>query len=80
MKSLWLLRGALAASFLLTRAGASADDTLQEIVVTATLRSSSIAELPQSVTVLGQDTLQGAGVQHFEENVILEPMLVSPSK
>src|SRR5580700_1799173 len=44
-----------------------ADDALQEIVVTATLRSTSIADLPQSVTVLDQATLRAAGVQHFED-------------
>ena len=30
----------------------SADDTLDEIVVTASLRPTSVADLPQSVTVL----------------------------
>jgi iron complex outermembrane recepter protein len=44
-----------------------AEDTLQEIVVTATLRSTSVAELPQSVTVLDQETLRAAGVQQFED-------------
>jgi iron complex outermembrane receptor protein len=49
-------------------AGGGTDDaTLQEIVVTATLRSTSIADLPQSVTVLDQATLRAAGVQHFED-------------
>jgi iron complex outermembrane recepter protein len=64
----------LAASCLLTQLAAAggdtqqADDTtLQEIVVTATLRSTSIMELPQSVTVLDQETLRSAGVQHFED-------------
>jgi iron complex outermembrane recepter protein len=48
-------------------APATDDSTLQEIVVTATLRSTHIAELPQSVTVLDADTLRAAGVQHFED-------------
>src|SRR6202046_1578696 len=55
-----------------TRAG---DDTLQEIVVTATLRSVSVAELPQSVTVLDANTLRSAGVQHFEDVLTLIPDL-----
>src|ERR1700733_8185204 len=55
-----------------TRAG---DDTLQEIVVTATLRSLSVAELPQSVTVLDANTLRSAGVQHFEDVLSLIPNL-----
>ena len=52
-----------------------ADDTLQEIVVTATLRATSAADLPQSVTVLDSDTLRAAGVQHFEDVLGLIPDL-----
>src|SRR5580700_11342718 len=52
-----------------------ADDALQEIVVTATLRSTSVADLPQSVTVLDRDTLRAAGVQHFEDVLGLIPDL-----
>jgi hypothetical protein len=40
---------------------AAADDSLQEIVVTASLRGSNAADLPQSVTVLDAATLQAAG-------------------
>jgi outer membrane receptor protein involved in Fe transport len=53
----------------------SSDETLEEIVVTATLRSTSVAELPQSVTVIDRDTLQSAGVQHFEDVLDLIPDL-----
>src|SRR6202047_3507123 len=67
--------GPLALCFLLVRPATSADDTLEEIVVTAALRSTSVADLPQSVTVLGEDTLQGAGVQHFEDVLGLIPDL-----
>src|ERR1700735_2943188 len=55
--------------------GASADETLQEIVITASLRSSSAAELPQSVSVLDAATLQAAGVQHFEDVLEMIPNL-----
>src|SRR6204780_4049902 len=55
--------------------GASADETLQEIVITASLRSSSAAELPQSVSVLDEATLQAAGVQHFEDVLAMVPNL-----
>jgi iron complex outermembrane recepter protein len=64
----------IAASPAATRAAAS-DSELDEIIVTASLRSSSVADLPQSVTVLGQDALQGAGVQHFEDVLGLIPNL-----
>src|ERR1700731_3666374 len=55
--------------------GVSADETLQEIVVTASLRDTNAAELPQSVRVLAAATLQGAGEQHFEDVLALIPNL-----
>ena len=75
MQSRWLCYGLLTAYVLSARPAPGADDTLDEIVVTATLRSTSAAELPQSVTVLDRDTLQGAGVQHFEDVLGLIPDL-----
>src|SRR5579863_4659137 len=54
---------------------AAADDSLQEIVVTASLRDTNAADLPQSVTVLDAATLQGAGVQHFEDVLEMIPNL-----
>jgi len=56
--------GPLAAYFLVVQPILGADDSLDEIVVTAGLRSSSVAESPQSVTVLDGETLRAAGVQH----------------
>src|SRR5271169_3525374 len=53
----------------------ASDDTLEEIVVTASLRSTSVAELPQSVTVIDRNTLRTAGVQHFEDVLSLIPNL-----
>src|ERR1700680_277417 len=75
MKYPWLLFGPLTASILLARPAVSADDSLEEIVVTAGLRSTSVAELPQSVTVIDRDTLRAAGVQHYEEVLGLIPGL-----
>src|SRR6202167_5705783 len=75
MQSRWLCYGLLTAYVLSVRPAAGAGDTLDEIVVTATLRSTSAAELPQSVTVLDRGTLQGAGVQHFEDVLGLIPDL-----
>ena len=55
---------------------ASADsDTLDEVVVTASLRPTSVAQLPQSVTVLDAETLREAGVQHFEDVLGMIPNL-----
>src|SRR3984957_13008195 len=53
----------------------AAEETLQEIVVTASLRDSNAADLPQSVSVLDAATLQGAGVQHFEDVLAMIPNL-----
>src|ERR1700681_774812 len=61
--------------FLLAPSAVAADDTLDEIVVTAGLRATSGAELPQSVTVLGLDTLRAGRVQHFEDVLGLIPNL-----
>jgi iron complex outermembrane recepter protein len=69
-RCLGLLLVAVAAS------SARADETtLDEIVVTASLRPSSVADLPQSVTVLDAQTLREAGVQHFEDVLGLIPDL-----
>src|ERR1700692_4299495 len=75
MKYPWLLFGPLTASILLAQPAVAADDSLEEIVVTAGLRSTSVAELPQSVTVIDRDTLRSAGVQHFEDVLGLIPNL-----
>jgi iron complex outermembrane recepter protein len=75
VKSHWALSGLLAAYILFSQGAVSADDTLDEIVVTATLRSTKVAELPQSVTVVDRDTLRDAGVQHFEDVLGLIPDL-----
>ena len=48
---------------------------LEEIIVTASLRDQSATELPASITVLGQDTLQSAGLQHFADVLGLVPNL-----
>ena len=52
-----------------------AQQTLQEIVVTAGLRDTRLSELPQSVTVLNESTLQYAGVQQLEDVLSLIPNL-----
>src|ERR1700736_6557645 len=75
MKYQWFLFGPLTASIFLARPAVSADDSLEEIVVTAALRSTSVAEMPQSVTVIDEGTLRGAGVQHFEDVLGLIPDL-----
>jgi iron complex outermembrane receptor protein len=54
---------------------AYADDDLDEVVITASLRPTTVANLAQSVTVLDRETLQTAGVQHFEDVLGLIPDL-----
>jgi outer membrane receptor protein involved in Fe transport len=65
----------LAACYSALAAGAPSDSALQEIVVSASLRDSAAADLPQSVSVLDAGTLQGAGVQHFEDVLAMIPNL-----
>ncbi len=61
---------------ILAAASALADEQqLEEVVVTASLRPTSIAELPQSVTVLDAQTLHTAGLQHLEDVLGLVPDL-----
>ena len=71
----WLVLAPLVACVSFARFAFAGDDTLEEIVVTASLRSKPVADLPQRVTVLMGDTLQAAGVQHFEDVLSLIPDL-----
>ena len=54
---------------------AAADDSLEEIVVTATLRATPAIEVPSSVTVLPQQVLRDAGQQSLEDVLGLVPNL-----
>src|ERR1700683_5244570 len=61
-------------------AAANASETvdnqpLDEIIVTATLRSVSLEDLPGSASVLNESTLRDAGQQHFEDVLALVPNL-----
>jgi iron complex outermembrane recepter protein len=53
----------------------SADQPLDEIIVTATLRSVSLEDLPGSASVLNEAALRDAGQQHFEDVLALVPNL-----
>lgn len=70
------LRAACAFSFLFVSFTArAADDSLEEVVVTAQLRDRSLNDLPASATVLDAHTLEMAGVQHFQDVLGLVPNL-----
>ena len=60
---------------LLSVQSASAQDALDEIVVTADLRGRTAAEVPGSVTLIDAQTIEDAAVQHFEELIALVPNL-----
>ena len=66
---------AVAAALLGASSPTWAEQSLQEIVVTASLRDSNIADLPASITVLDEPTLQNAGNQHLEDVLTLIPNL-----
>lgn len=53
----------------------SAEDAIEEIVVTADFRERAAAEVPASVTLLGKEQIEGLAVQHFEELVFAVPNL-----
>jgi iron complex outermembrane recepter protein len=75
----YMALGALTAPWLagLTPAGAadSTDQPLDEIVVTATLRSVPLQQVPGSISVLSGETLHDAGQEHFEDVAALVPNL-----
>ncbi|MGH6610920.1 MAG: TonB-dependent receptor, partial [Burkholderiaceae bacterium] len=60
----------------LPAAGASGrEDVLEEVIVTATWREQSLAEVPLSVAVLERQQLEDAGLQHFEDVLSAVPNL-----
>lgn len=66
---------ALAAAISLGSPLLAADNTLDEIVISANLRATPLGELPASVSVVNADTLQAAGVQHLQDVLGLVPGL-----
>src|SRR5687767_13960870 len=59
-----------------TGAPTQAADTLEEVVVSASLlRDQALQQVPASVTVLSQQTLSGGGQQHFQDMLSLVPNL-----
>ena len=66
---------ALAAGLLAAMPAIAAEDVLEEIVVTATLKQQSLVDAPVSVTVLDERTLREAGRQHFEDVLQAVPNL-----
>ncbi len=65
----------LAVPTALAATDSTSGDVLDEVVVTGTLRGETLREVPASVTVLGQGTLQDAGQQHFQDVLALVPNL-----
>lgn len=53
----------------------AAENSLDEIVISANLRATALGELPASVSVIDADTLQAAGVQHLQDVLSLVPGL-----
>ena len=70
-----ILFAALALATGANAADGSSNQPLDEIVVTATLRSVSLEEMPGSVSVLTGATLRDAGQEHFEDVLPLVPNL-----
>jgi len=72
----FITRATCAIPFLFVTFAAVADDaSLDEVVVTADLRDRELRDVPASVTVLDAQTLELAGVQHFQDVLGLVPNL-----
>jgi iron complex outermembrane receptor protein len=69
------LASALLGSVFVGVAVAADSDSLEEVVVTATLRDTRAVDLPASVTVLGPADLHAGGEQHLEDVLTLVPDL-----
>ena len=67
------LQTALVCAFPIFVASAVAQDTIDEIVVTADFRQREVQELPASITVMDGAELDRLAVQHFEELVNAVP-------
>lgn len=52
-----------------------AQEVLEEIIVTADFRERTASELPASISILDEQTVREAAVQHFEELIQLVPNL-----
>jgi outer membrane receptor protein involved in Fe transport len=75
VKRSFLAAAALTAAIPWGRGPAAQPAELEEIVVTASFREASIAELPVSATVLDRTELAASSVQHFEEVIRQVPNL-----
>jgi iron complex outermembrane recepter protein len=67
--------GAIPCLFVMFPNAAADAPSLEEVVVTASLRDRELRDLPASVTVLDSHTLEAAGVQHFQDVLGLVPNL-----
>lgn len=70
----WIAIAVLGAG-LVGQSAAAADDVLEEVIVTSTLRRQSLLDAPVSVSVLDATTLRDAGRQQFEDVLTQVPNL-----
>ena len=75
MKPVIFARLCTALLLVLTSLSAFADESIDEIIVTADFRGRALSELPSSVTVLNAEFIEQAAVQHFEELINIVPNL-----
>ncbi|NOX69821.1 MAG: TonB-dependent receptor [Gammaproteobacteria bacterium] len=69
------MRNAVVLSLSLVSLTAFADDSLEEIVVTADFRGRSSVDVPSSMTILDRETIELSAIQHFEELIYSIPNL-----
>jgi outer membrane receptor protein involved in Fe transport len=66
-------RKALYGAILATTAISQANAQLEEVIVTATKKESSVQDIPIAITALGEDTLAQLGVSNFTDYLIQLP-------
>ena len=67
------LRRCAAAVLLSIACSVSAEEQIDEIIVTADFRGRTAFELPQSIALLDAETINQAAIQHFEELIGMVP-------
>ncbi|MDH3989123.1 MAG: TonB-dependent receptor plug domain-containing protein, partial [Gammaproteobacteria bacterium] len=79
IKAVSIVTGVVLAGGLFSGSIANAQDdgasALEEIIVTATKRDATLAEIPMSVSVLGGDTMERQRILNFQDMVPLVPGL-----
>ena len=73
MKKTVIRSASLACALLLNTTYSAAEQALEEVIVTAELIQANVLELPNSVTVIGEQAIERRNAQHLEDLLNLAP-------